>query len=645
MTGIPGMPEKEWTATCLADRSHWYEQAKGQIRKNLQENRNYKLAENLILFVGDGMGMTTVTTSRIYKGQLQGHSGEEAELVFDKFSHSALSKTYNIDSQVGDSAACATALMCGVKGRFETLGLDDKGEYDRCDSTFTSRVPCLIDWAQQAGKATGFVTTTRVTHATPAALYAHAASRYWESNDKLPSHAKSACKDIARQLVEEDPGKNINIRLEKGVRQGDSISPKLFTACLENVFRGLNWTSKGIPINGDKLTNLRFADDVFLFSESPQELQLMVEELRTASSKVGLEINLSKTKVMFNRNIEIQPIMTGNVALDQVDRYIYLGQLISIHRDWEPEVRRRVALGWKAFGRLNNVWSSKLPLCLKRKVIMGGGRRHFLPNTQRDPEHPSQFGRRTDGKNLIDDWRADKKARGLAAQYVWRKKDFDRVDADQTDYLLGLFEYGHMAYNDLRDSGPSGEPSLAEMTEKAVDILQKKPYGYFLMVEGGRIDHSHHFSNAKRAIQETLELEKAIDIVMKKINPENTLVVLTADHSHVFTFGGYPKRGNPIFGADSKLSDIDHMQYTTLLYGNGPGYDRSFKRGRQNLSSINTNDINYIQQSAVPRRWETHGGEDVPVFAHGAMSHLFRGVIEQTYIPHALAYAACIGKN
>ncbi|KAG1669363.1 putative uncharacterized transposon-derived protein F52C9.6 [Nymphon striatum] len=158
------------------------------------------------------------------------------------------------------------------------------------------------------------------------------------------------------------------IRLEKGVRQGDSISPKLFTACLENVFRGLNWTSKGIPINGDRLTNLRFADDVVLFSESPQELQLMVEELRTASSKVGLEINLSKTKVMFNRNIEIQPIMTGNVALDQVDRYIYLGQLISIHRDWEPEVRRRVALGWLAFGRLNNVWSSKLPLCLKRKV-------------------------------------------------------------------------------------------------------------------------------------------------------------------------------------------------------------------------------------------------------------------------------------
>ncbi|KAG1658686.1 Ubiquitin-related modifier 1 [Nymphon striatum] len=102
--------------------------------------------------------------------------------------------------------------------------------------------------------------------------------------------------------------------------------------------------------------------------QSPQELQLMVEELRNASNEVGLEINLSETKVMFNRNVEIQPIMTGNVSMDQVDRYTYLGQLISIHRDWEPEVRRRVALGWQAFGRLNNVWRSKLPFCLKRKA-------------------------------------------------------------------------------------------------------------------------------------------------------------------------------------------------------------------------------------------------------------------------------------
>ncbi|KAG1670086.1 Exosome complex component MTR3 [Nymphon striatum] len=114
------------------------------------------------------------------------------------------------------------------------------------------------------------------------------------------------------------------IRLEKGVRQGDSISPKLFTACLENVFRGLNWTSKGIPINGDRLTNLRFADDVVLFSESPQELQLMVEELRTASSKVGLEINLNR---YFQNSIKM-PVDTKRICgPDQSSPYYLYSQL------------------------------------------------------------------------------------------------------------------------------------------------------------------------------------------------------------------------------------------------------------------------------------------------------------------------------
>lgn len=55
------------------------------------------------------------------------------------------------------------------------------------------------------------VTTTRVTHATPAALYAHASSRYWEDDSKVPSAARASCKDIARQLLEDEPGRNINV--------------------------------------------------------------------------------------------------------------------------------------------------------------------------------------------------------------------------------------------------------------------------------------------------------------------------------------------------------------------------------------------------------------------------------------------------
>lgn len=68
-------------------------------------------------------------------------------------------------------------------------------------------------FCSSAGKSTGLVTTTRVTHATPAAMYGHSASRYWEYDAKIPKDGKKLCKDIARQLVENDPGRNINVSL------------------------------------------------------------------------------------------------------------------------------------------------------------------------------------------------------------------------------------------------------------------------------------------------------------------------------------------------------------------------------------------------------------------------------------------------
>ncbi|KAK9511994.1 hypothetical protein O3M35_000541 [Rhynocoris fuscipes] len=122
-----------------------------------------------------------------------------------------LLQTYNLDAQIGESSACATALLCGVKANFETVGLDINGKFSNCASSFKSRVDSLIDWAQHEGKATGLVTNTRVTHATPAAAYAHSASRYWEDDAKIPPLSRRSCKDIARQLVEDEPGRNINV--------------------------------------------------------------------------------------------------------------------------------------------------------------------------------------------------------------------------------------------------------------------------------------------------------------------------------------------------------------------------------------------------------------------------------------------------
>ncbi|GAB6019853.1 hypothetical protein CHUAL_001392 [Chamberlinius hualienensis] len=429
------------------------------------------------------MGLTTVTAARILRGQKQGHSGEDAELAFEKFPYVALAKTYNVDSQIGDSAACATALLCGVKGRLETLGLEDKGQVEKCGSSFDSRVPCLMEWAQIEGKATGFVTNTRVTHATPAALFAHITNRYWEDDSKIPEDERHNCKDIARQLIEDEPGRHIN-------------------------------------------------------------------------------------------------------------------------------------------------------------VIMGGGRRHFLQNNYRDFRHSSDYGKRKDGRNLINAWIQDKETRELPYRYVSTAEELDLVDTSRIDYLLGLFAHSHMDFDGERSA--QNQPSLVDMTKKAIEILRKNPHGYFLMVESGRIDHAHHYNNAYRALHEVLTLDETVATAIALTSPNETLIVVTADHSHVFSFGGLAKRGNPIFGLDNKLSDIDQMPYTTLLYANGPGYDRSYNGQRPNISDIDTAEKDYVQQAAVPRRWETHGGEDVPAYAMGPMAHLFQGVVEQTYIPHAISYAACM---
>ena len=124
-------------------------------------------------------------------------------------------QTYNVDKQVADSAGSATAYLTGVKGRYGTLGLDVGAPYNICrpDLGRQPHVDSVLKWAQDAGKDTGLVTTTRVTHATPAGLYAHSANRDWECDSQVPLQQRDdpLCKDIARQLIEDDPGRNIKV--------------------------------------------------------------------------------------------------------------------------------------------------------------------------------------------------------------------------------------------------------------------------------------------------------------------------------------------------------------------------------------------------------------------------------------------------
>lgn len=140
--------------------------------------------------------------------------------------------------------------------------------------------------------------------------------------------------------------KDITIPIGKGVRQGDTISPKLFTTALQYVMLNLEWSNKGLPIDGKNISNLRFADDIVLISKSPTELQIMVDELDDVGRSIGLTMNRSKTEVMRNQWADQTPITLQGTALPEVDRYVYLGRMVSMDNDLKPEIGRRRGAAW-----------------------------------------------------------------------------------------------------------------------------------------------------------------------------------------------------------------------------------------------------------------------------------------------------------
>ena len=291
------------------------------------------------------------------------------------------------------------------------------------------------------------------------------------------------------------------------------------------------------------------------------------------------------------------------------------------------------------------------------EVVMGGGRRHFLPKDEAFNSADavsSVEGDRTDDRDLTSEWQ-QMYENGV---YVIDQAGFDAIDTETTERVFGLFNESHMQYEADRANDIAGEPSIAEMTEKAINILDNNDKGFFLMVESGRIDHGHHAGSAYNALTDTLAFEAAVKAAYENTNPEETLILVTADHSHVFTIAGYPKRGNPILGkvvnvgSDEPATAADDMPYTTLGYTNGLGhqnlgtetdadavYAYDANTGRVDLTNIDTTASGYHQEALIPLGSETHAGEDISLHATGPGSQLVQGVVEQNVVFHLINQA------
>lgn len=431
-------------------------------------------ARNVILFIGDGMGVSTVTAARIFDGQSRGEKGEENLLSFERFPRTAMVKTYNTNQQVPDSAGTATAMHTGTKTRAGVINVGPDAKRRDCAEAARERLIPFGERVRAKGKALGIVTTTRVTHATPATIYGSTPERDFESDRWVsPADANAGCVDMATQLLAFDEEYGIQIALGGGLRE----------------FRGAD---------------------------------------------------------------------------------------------------------------------------------LGGKRR--VPDA-----------------DLVSDWLA-----GDDDRLFIRTSD-ELTDLDPDKRVLGLFSSSHMDYIGRRKADTT-QPMLQDMTRAAIRHLEAQGSGYYLLIEGGRIDHGHHDGYPGLAMLETQAFAEAVQIAIDSVDLDETLVMVTADHSHVMSIGGYPTRGNPILGhvvgnddhgepmAKPKLAS-DGQPYTTIGYVNGPFAIVEGPRPEPetgiHAKAQALYRLDYVDEDGIEYSSESHGGEDVVLYATGHGSDCVAGVIEQ----------------
>ena len=407
-------------------------------------------SKNTILFLGDGMGITTVTAARIYEGQSKGLDGESNALSFESFEHVAFIKTYSADAQIPDSAGTMSAIMTGQKTRSGVISVGPRFGRGDCKSVIEDSHQTVMEIAEQAGLKTGIVTTARITDATPAATYAHSPDRTWENDQKItPSAKRKGCKDIADQLVSFSSGNGVDL-------------------------------------------------------------------------------------------------------------------------------------------------------------ILGGGRSNFHSKSTTDIEYPQLVGLRGDDRDLIDEWTKSEKGR----RFIWNRAQL--LANPMNGQVLGLFEPLELHYEVERPTDTADEPSLSEMAEYAVNFLSNNDKGFFLVIEGARIDHGNHNKEPYLALTDTVEFSNAVRKVLSLVDLNETTILVTADHSSALAFSGYPTRGMPVLGS---------LSYPEFSFSGGS----RFQAGHLESKDEDRNRIAVSTEDDLAK----HAGEDVPAYATGYKGDLIKGVMEQ----------------
>ncbi|EYC23371.1 hypothetical protein Y032_0015g2612 [Ancylostoma ceylanicum] len=134
---------------------------------------------------------------------------------------------------------------------------------------------------------------------------------------------------------------DITIDVRRGVRQGDTVSPKLFTATLEDVMRRLEWDNMGVRVDGRLLHHLRFADDIVLITPSISQAKRMLADFDDACGKIGLQLNQTKTMFMRNGWVPDAPFSLNGTTISECSSYVYLGREVNMMNDLAPELGRR----------------------------------------------------------------------------------------------------------------------------------------------------------------------------------------------------------------------------------------------------------------------------------------------------------------